>query len=372
MALTDFAGVSNEVTPGVETKLQILVTGISGNLGAEVGRRLLEQGHHVIGAVNKTRKIAGNNRKTIDTEEFSTISENGNAILTLEWDMREPLSISPEATEYILKKVDAIVHCAAVTDFGLQREMYQQVNVGGMRNLLGLTRRFNRSVHLVHVSTAYVSGTVRGIYNESDHNRAQKFSNFYEESKYMAESLLRASAGRYVKTSIVRPSIIVGDSADGRIRDFKHLYPLLKIVGSGQIKSVAGFYDSSINLVPIDYVVEGIVAVAAGSPQRDCQTYHAVSERNFTMRELSDVLAEFPAIHVPRVIPPSTFYCGIRQGKEAKLYDRVVKKFECYFSKWATFDKSAMRQLLPAATIPSNSELIRSLVRFGQADGYLA
>jgi nucleoside-diphosphate-sugar epimerase len=351
--------------------VKVLVTGVSGNLGAEIGRRLIEEGHQVIGVVNKSRQLITNGRQSFETEEFSANPGNGSAIWTLQWDMRKPLTLPPDELRFILENVDTVVHSAAVTDFGLHRDVYQQSNVGGTQNLIHLIQQFARPIHLVHVSTAYVSGTVRGAYKESDLDRSQGFSNFYEESKYMAEQLLRAHPSRNVAVSVVRPSIIVGEGHDGRIRDFKHLYPLLKIVGSGQITSVAGYYDSSINVVPIDYVVEGIVALASKKPVDGGRTYHVVSEKNMTMRELSDVLAEFPAVHVPRVLPPSTFYGGTRNQGEAKLYDRVVKRFECYFSKWARFDKEAMRGLLPSTSIPPNADLIRNLVRFGQADGYL-
>jgi nucleoside-diphosphate-sugar epimerase len=353
--------------------VKILVTGVSGNLGAEVGRRLIEEGHQVIGVVNRSHRLMGNCRQPLETETFSANPSNSKAIRTLQWDMRKPLSLPPDELRFILQNVDTVVHSAAVTDFGLQRDVYQQSNVDGTHHLVQLIRQFGpRPIHLVHVSTAYVSGTVRGIYKEADLDRGQGFSNFYEESKYMAEQLLRAHTSQNATISVVRPSIIVGESIRGRIRDFKHLYPLLKIVGAGQITSVAGYYDSSINVVPIDYVVEGIVALATKKPADGGRTYHAVSEKNITMRELSDVLAEFPAIHVPRVLPPSTFYGGTRNQSGVKLYDRVVKKFECYFSKWAGFEKEAMRGLLPSTNIPPSADLIRNLVRFGEADGYLS
>src|SRR5436309_3470078 len=82
----------------------------------------------------------------------------------------------------------------------------------------GALRRF------AHVSTAYVAGTHEGTFSEADLYVGQSFRNAYERSKYEAERLIRDRVDRLPAVTVVRPSIIVGESRTGWTPAFNVLY----------------------------------------------------------------------------------------------------------------------------------------------------
>ena len=77
---------------------------------------------------------------------------------------------------------------------------------------LELARKAPALERFVHVSTAYVGGTHTGRFDEDDLDVGQGFRNTYEQSKFEAEQVVRASG---LPVRVVRPSIVVGESTYG-------------------------------------------------------------------------------------------------------------------------------------------------------------
>lgn len=144
--------------------------------------------------------------------------------------------------------VDTVVHCAATVSFTARPEEYETINVDGTRNVVRLSEDAN--ARLVHVSTAFVHGLEPG-----DEPPAT-----YEASKLRAEQLVRASD---VPASIVRPSIVVGDSQTGDIAQEQGIYHAVKTLVNGPIRMVPGDAEMYIDFVPQDYVADVVAAVAA-------------------------------------------------------------------------------------------------------------
>ena len=63
-------------------------------------------------------------------------------------------------------------------------------------------------------STAFVSGTRRGVVLEEELERGQSFRTPFESTKYQAEQLVRRAA-RDLPVSIFRPSLVVGHTLTG-------------------------------------------------------------------------------------------------------------------------------------------------------------
>jgi nucleoside-diphosphate-sugar epimerase len=61
-----------------------------------------------------------------------------------------------------------------------------RVNAGGTRNVVELARSLANLRQFHHVSTCYVAGKREGVILETE-LRTMRVSQFYEESKYLAE-----------------------------------------------------------------------------------------------------------------------------------------------------------------------------------------
>jgi len=194
-----------------------------------------------------------------------------------------------------------IHHLAGIYFMGVDDETARRVNVGGTRTVLELARDASRLERVVHWSTAMVSGDRRGTVYEEDLDTGQKFHNGYERTKYEAERLVRA-AMRQLPITVMRPGIIVGDSATGAIDKLDGPYYLMVLIAtnaSGLRLPILGRGDSPLHLVPIDYVVAAAwhAARSAGAAGK---TFHLVDPNPLPARTVFEGVAEHANTALPR------------------------------------------------------------------------
>ena len=174
-----------------------------------------------------------------------------------------------------------------------------RTNLEGTKSLLALCRDVGLSAWH-QVSTAFVCGRRAGIIAEEGRENGQGFHNPYEESKYQAEQLVRATPG--IRATIYRPAVIVGDSRTGYTSSFNGLYRFLELAARlATVHSTAGQArlplrlplsgDEVWNLVPVDWVSRAIVELLA-RPQWHGRTFHLVARSPVSTRLVRDVGAE--------------------------------------------------------------------------------
>ncbi|BDI23709.1 HAD-IB family hydrolase [Herbiconiux sp. L3-i23] len=119
-----------------------------------------------------------------------------------------------------------------------------------------------------------------------DHGRTRAeslgWTDVYTLTKALAERVAEDEwAGGGHRLSVVRPSII--ESAlqhpyPGWIDGFKVADPLILAYGRGQLPEFPGVPDSVLDIIPVDHVVNAILAVAAApQPAGDAQYFHVAS-----------------------------------------------------------------------------------------------
>lgn len=347
----------------------ILVTGASGLIGVEVAAGLLAAGYRVLATVHRQSSLVSNSGATLRTREWHDRSAGADTVLTLRADVSKPrLGLDSASYERLQKETDLVVHVAAVTEFGLPKEAYEQVNLRGTANVLQLTRgSAGRWIPLIHVSTAYVCGDRSGEILEDELECGQRFSNDYERTKCEAERLVRAAQADGQPAIIMRPSIVVGEQRRGVIRDFKNIYVVLRLAIGGRVKAVPGLYSALLDLVPLDEVRDLILATVGRFSDYQGTTLHAVGASPLSLREFSDVLAEYPSFRVPRIIPPASFTSAARGGPASRLMDL----YEPYFSRTMVFRDNRRRELLPPRSAVTGKKLLRLLLDYALEVGYL-
>jgi len=190
------------------------------------------------------------------------------------------------------------------------------VNVDGTGNIVELCAAAERLERLAYVSTAYVAGLRTGIVYEHELALGQGFKNHYESTKFQAELWVREWMDR-VPTTILRPAIVVGDSATGETQKFDGPYYLLRVVAEanrrGQPIPNFGRAEAPFNVVPVDFVVAAI-AVAATDDAAAGETLHLVDPDPLTAAELTRVLATEYTGHAPRTrrVPPRIADASLR------------------------------------------------------------
>src|SRR5690606_27666042 len=160
---------------------------------------------------------------------------------------------------------------------GTDAKTAERTNVASAREVVELASEAQHLERLVHWSTALVSGARRGYVLEGELTDADGFRNIIEETRYRAERLVRQAAG-HIPTTILRPSIIVGDSVTGEIDRFEgpYLLVLLMLGSPPDLRlPIPGRGDIPLNLVPIDYVVDAGCEIAA-DPDSVGKTFHLI------------------------------------------------------------------------------------------------
>jgi thioester reductase-like protein len=325
----------------------ILITGATGFLGGEVLARLLERDERPVYAlVRAASDDEAQARLRAVTEPWP-----GRAI-AVAGDITQPdLGIGPQRRAWLAERIERVVHCAASVSFTLGLEESRAINVAGTRHLLAfaaLCARSGRFDSFVHVSTSYVAGTHGNEFGEGDLDVGQTFRNAYERSKFEAELLLREWAGT-LPIQVLRPSIIVGDSRTGWTSSFNVLYGPLRAFMRGAYPVVPAHRSSPVDVVPVDYVADGIVALAG----RPGTTHHLTAgQRASNVGEIIELASAYGGRRAPPVVPPGLYRRAIhpilvRRGNEARR--RALRRSEVYFPYFAMstrFDDAIAREAL--------------------------
>lgn len=176
---------------------------------------------------------------------------------------KSDLGMSADDLEAVRRETTDLHHLAAIYDLAVEREPAFAVNVDGTRNVNELCRTLPNLRRYNYVSTCYVSGKREGRILETELEHDAGFRNFYEETKYLAEMEVERLKAE-LPVTIYRPSVVVGDSETGETVKYDGIYYLIKYLlrAPTVLRLVnVGNNDVTLNLVPVDFVVDGIAAL---------------------------------------------------------------------------------------------------------------
>ncbi len=215
--------------------MKIVLTGITGNIGNEVARLLLREGHTVIPIVRPKPDTDIPQRLTALHSDFSQIKEYIS------------VDLEKEVPNYSLEGIDCIIHCAGVVHFKKAGNCNEEM----MKNLLTFAK--DSSIPLYYVSTAY-------LYKPSE----EPLFNQYEMDKQKAEDCLVSSSLPY---SILRPSIVTGNSGNGELIHFSGYYLVVPyfveaLKNSDKVRFPG--IQNQVNIIPVDWVARSVVDTAIG------------------------------------------------------------------------------------------------------------
>jgi fatty acyl-CoA reductase len=339
---------------------KVLVTGVTGFLGQAVLERLLTDvpEAHVsvlirpqLGSTGRQRLESVVSRPNFDHFRSRIGTDNVASVLderveVIEGDLGKDLPEFPD-------DIGVVIHCAASVSFD------PPIDEGFETNLLGAVRFYEAVLeggarpHLVHVSTAYVAGSRKGVIPETtldhkvdwreearlalqarkdveaasrrpeqlddfmakarkEHSRAGPISvaddaeerrkswvnkrliqygraraqtlgwpDNYTFAKAMGERAVEELAAEHgVPLSIVRPSIIesaLEHPSPGWIEGFKMAEPIILAYGRGTLPDFPGIPEGIVDVIPVDFVVNAMLAIAATPPEPDAPHYFHVS-----------------------------------------------------------------------------------------------
>ena len=335
--------------PGTERRT-VLLTGASG----VVGRALLE----------RLRDL-----DVICLVHRSPVS--GPGVTTVQGDITEPMfGLARQAYAALAAEVDAVIHCAAVTEFYRTDGSLEATNIAGTGHVAAFVAAANAVLY--HVSTAFVHTTVDG-----DRGRT---AIGYAASKSAAEQFVRSSGVPHV---ILRPSVVIGNSGTGEIAAFQGLHRVAAGMFAGVVPMIPFEPGWPIDFVPADIVADAIACVVQHQVTQG-EFWVTAGEKALRLDEAVVVVVEVGrelgiSVDVPRFVPPEMFdrligpvFLDALPGKIRRNMLRMLEFFTTYLQSGQ--DKpSSLDQIvaLGARPLPDQRESLRNTLLYWAAQsGY--
>ena len=364
----------------------ILLTGASGFLAGELLPRLIKQYKesiiYILLRAENEIELLSRREKILNFIDID--SKDKNRVIALAGNIeKEDLGLGSEYNT-IASQVNEIYHSAANTRFDQSLEKARSINYLGTENILRFAQQIKKIGHLIryhHVSTAYVAGDRVGIVKETDLDCKQAFFNTYEQSKYESEMLLRKAFDE-LPITVYRPSIIAGDSISGRTPHFYVIYEPMKWIYFGQLTFLPCQPELKLDIVPIDYVCDAIIAIAqqantvnqtfhlTAGPDKSISMYKMVDscikEFNDYNKEIGKQLIERPEIITPNLIEKME---GTMRKRSEQAFQRAwqqIQRHMPYIISEKVFDDSATRKALSNTKIscPAFQDYLPVVVRY--------
>ncbi len=212
------------------------------------------------------------------------------------------LGLSTSEYRELTAAVTDVFHVAEQSALSSPREEMRRVNLTGTQAMLELALDCRSLRRFTHVSTVFVSGDRVGVVAEDELACGQAFRNAYEESKFEAELLVRRAMGQ-IPATVLRPSIVVGDTKTGEIDRFEGPYALAILLVTSPLQvpvPLPGDGVAPLNAVPIDYVVDASAAIHKDA-RGVGRTFHIVDPNPSSSRRVYELIAQRSGKKLPRV-----------------------------------------------------------------------
>ncbi|MDP9180013.1 MAG: SDR family oxidoreductase [Gemmatimonadota bacterium] len=337
---------------------RILLTGATGNLGALMCLRLLDEGHTVVCLVRgrgsrdftakRVRKALGLLDSSIDRRTWA------GTLLVL----RADISVPEELVGVDLGgRIDETWHFASSLKFmPRDRDEIFDANVGGLTNILALHRRAARpGAPFYYASTAYLAGKGTHFVPEAEIESGDDlgFRNEYERSKLEAEHLFfSAHRNGEITGAVFRPSIVVGMRGTGALVNHNGYYlaleAWLRLSQYAESVGAAGeqvrlWVDPGhrLNLVPLDSAIDAMQSVRSAGVL-DGTVFNLVNDEELTVEYLLASLGRYLSIQ-PMACGDS-YEEGTRKTTYEKLAAYGLTYTSPYMKHWVRFETGNLQR----------------------------
>jgi len=305
-------------------------------------------------------------------EEIKRIADDTRASLNnfrlVEGDITKPgLGLSASDFAAAQRETTTLFHLAAIYDLGVERHVAMRVNVGGTEQVNSFAGEIKDLRRYHYVSTCYVAGKREGVIHENELRHDAGFRNHYEETKYLAELSVEALK-KDLRVTIHRPAVVCGDSKTGETAKYDGIYYLihyLRMWPSALTLLNIGNSDVKLNLVPVDFVIDAMIALAKDEKAAGA-TVQLADPVPLTTRELFDEIARaLKGRESFATIPPGIVYPVLMLPFSPKVTG-LPHSAVPYFFLAQTYDTKSARELLDPLGVhcPAFSDYAAALVDF--------
>jgi thioester reductase-like protein len=360
----------------------VLLTGATGLVGRYLVRDLLLEGHRLALVVRPSRKQTSQDRMEAILQMWE--KELGHDLprpVLLDGDVAQSeLGLTAGDRRWVASHCDRVLHNAAILTFhGLDRQGDPwRTNLHGTQNVVDLCRSLNlRDLH--YVSTAYVCGSRPGMVYETELDMGQGFRNDYEESKFLAEKLVR-QADFLERLTVYRPAVIAGDSRTGYTSTYHGVYMYLRMMAvlvRSLVPDAKGVRHVDMrlclsgeelrNVVPVDWV-STVISRLFDNPRAWGGTYHLAPNEPTTPREIISAASKYLNSTGPQYVGAGTLDVASMNDFERAAYAGMAI-YSAYDTTDPRFDTTNLRRFTADLPCPRIDEaMLLRFMRYGDED----
>lgn len=343
----------------------IFLTGFPGFIAERLVRRLAADGARFLLLVQPafmTRAYADTLRIAHET------GTPPDRFRILEGDITHPdLGLFPSDLKMVREEATVLFHLAAIYDLAVARDVAMRVNVEGTRHVNRFAQTLPRLRRYHYVSTCYVAGKHTGVILETELRHDAGFRNYYEETKYLAELEVEALKSQ-LPITIHRPAVVCGDSRTGETAKYDGVYYLINyLLMRPELLSLAniGNGEVQLNVVPVDFVVEAMAALAKDERAVGA-TVHLADPNPLTTHALFETIARALTGHGSRVSIPAKFVRAVLSLPFSEAVTGLPRVGVPYFLINQTYDTTRACALLGPHEVhcPTFPSYLNALLEF--------
>ncbi|WP_430972763.1 SDR family oxidoreductase [Sunxiuqinia rutila] len=269
---------------------KIIINGANGYVAANFINKLLLQNYKIIALVRANKKYSAQERMQTALAEIN----NGERIDTPNLEVydyaldQENFALPAEKAKEIFSGEVDYFHFAASLKYDTKsKEEIFKTNLDGLTNSINIFSGYaTPKSRFIFISTAYSCGKFDGLFKEKfyDNEEISSFRNYYEQSKRLAENILKDRIeNQGLNARIIRLSQVVGHNETGATNTDYGIFDFAKRIHSlstrhpNQKVRVRVDPESTQNLIPIDTVVDYLI--------RTVEVYDAPVIMNFIAKQ---------------------------------------------------------------------------------------
>ncbi len=256
-----------------------LITGADGHVGRGLARRLLDDSRDELLLFVRAAD-AGEQRAKL--RKLGALARHARCRVVF-GDLREPVPFAALDPQ----DVTAILHCAAVTAFTVDRPTAAAINVAGTRKTLDFAERCTRLRRLGFVSTLYAAGLRGGPVPEAPLEAACAYANHYEWSKWQAERLVLERP--QLPSHIYRLATIVAEDGNGSVVQHNALHNTLRLLYYGLLSIIPGHPATRVYTVTAAEVARTVGFLFLHDDSQGIWHVSDAGDEALTLGELADV-----------------------------------------------------------------------------------
>lgn len=272
-----------EKTPVAATAIErVLVTGATGFLGAHLARELVRAGACEVFCL--VRAASDSAAQTRLADVFSVYGiERSESLRAVCGDVAD----DPTTLAGRLGPVDAVFHCAAITEHVGNRSDYERVNVRGTGRMLDLANMLG--ARFMQVSTMSVAGRGGSRFDERVYDGGQDVAfNEYARSKYRAEGIVLDAFASGLEGHIFRVGNLTGRIADGVFqRDVHRNAFAMRLAAFSRLGCYPTGLTGRFEMTPVDTCARAIVLLSTHESGR---ILHVRNDQRLSADDLAELL----------------------------------------------------------------------------------